>query len=98
MGYYKRDGALIKALVDKMLLHVGSDYNAVMANPMIENIPWFDYYTWTQESSDVYKDWFINLLRFEVRPKFSKRMAEKEYNGFNLFCGLKVLKNEDINC
>ena len=98
MGHYKRDRDLTKAVIDKMLIHAGLDYESVIANPRINNIPWYQYYTWSQAESEAYKIWYIDFLRNSARPKFSKKEAERQYALFNLCFGLKIQEDENINC
>lgn len=86
---------LVKILVDKMLekYNVNTDY--VIANPTIDGISWFQYYTWTSEEQSTYKEWFIKFLKNNVKPKLNKERIEREFFWFDLMWGLKIANDEN---
>ncbi len=87
---------VIKVLIDKMLESFGSSYDYVIANPKIDNIPWYQYYTWkTPEDLEKFKEFFIITLTKNTSPKLTKVSAEREWPWFSLMYGLKEdFKNE----
>ena len=89
MKKYKRQD-LPKVLIDKMLEPHGSSYDEVVANPKIDGIPWYQYYTWkSQEEVDKFKEFFIFTLTKQTTPKIALKQAEKEWAWFSLMYGLK---------
>jgi hypothetical protein len=81
---------LPKVLIDKMLEPYNSSYDYVLANPEIEGKPWYQYYTYkSEEDLQKFKDFFILTLTKNTTPKFTQKIAEKEWSWFNLMYGLK---------
>lgn len=79
-----------KILINKMLEKYNVDYDYIFDNQEIDGVPWYQYYTWTQEESDKYKEFFIDFLRHNIKPKFLKKQAIREWDWFNLMYGLKI--------
>lgn len=73
-------------LINKMLEKYDVDINYVIANPVIEGIDWYRYYTWTSEEEVAFKIWAISKIK-----KYFKRseiFAKKEISMFLLNYGL----------
>lgn len=79
---------LAKVLIDKMLEKHNVGYEHVKANPEINGISWFQYYTCTKEEEAEYKEWFIEFLKTNVTPKYSKKRINEAYFWFNSMWGL----------
>ena len=77
----------IRLVFDKMLEHHGVSYDHVIANPVIDGINWYEYYTMTTEQENEFREWF---MRFMKLCGYNKRVAEREYAVFNLCFGLKI--------
>lgn len=84
---------IIPYLIDKML-DGKSTFEEVLANPSIDGVDWYTYYTWTEQEMLSYKKFFIDTLVKNCVPKFTKVMAEREWTMFNLMWGLKLEKTE----
>lgn len=79
-----------KVLINKMLEKHKVDVEYVKANPTIEGIPWYQYYTFTEEEHQQWKDFFINYVMKECKPKQNKKDAEKKFMWFDMMWGLKI--------
>lgn len=80
-------------LINKMLEPYNVDIEYVKANPKIEGIDWFSYYTWNEEQEEEFEKFFFETLKKEL--KWSKQKIKKEWPWFNLMWGLRV--DESIN-
>lgn len=90
-----RDGASItKILIDKMLEHTDCCYDDLLKNPDINAILWNDFYTWTQQQSDEYYDWYTEFYYTQTTPRPSKKLIKDSIPWFNLQYGLKIKENE----
>lgn len=88
-GKMDRETALVY-LINKMLVKYKVTYSDVMANQYPEGMLWCQYYTWTTEEEEKFKEVFISTLMKRVKPAFTEEIAEKEWNKFNLMYGLKI--------
>lgn len=79
---------IIKTLVDKMLEPHGVDYNYVMQNPEIEGEQWYQYYKWTNEECDEFKEWAIPVIM--KHEKCNKKIASQKFGYFNMQYGLRI--------
>ena len=78
----------VKWLVDEMLKPFNSSYQQVVAEPIIDGQSWFDYYTWSKEESDTFKNMAIKEM--QKRFKYSKKYCENEIDWFLFNYGLRV--------
>lgn len=79
---------IYEQLVNKMLEKHNIDWDFVIKNPIIEETPWYDHYTWSSEEQDQFKEWAVDFLRKNY--KMPKYKAEGEVSLFILYCGLKT--------
>lgn len=84
-----RKEALLKDLINKMLKPYGVDYDFIVANPKINNIDWFQYYTFTPETEKAFKDWAIPFIKKRLRCSLA--YAGQVYSWFDLCYGLTVI-------
>ena len=83
---------IIKILIDKELEPYGVTIEKVLETPKINDIPWYDYYTFkSDEEYYNWRDFCIETIRKEI-PNCTKTMAEKEFSWVVLSWGLKILK------
>jgi len=87
----KRDKVL-KFVVDKMLEPYDSSFDKVVEEPKINGVVWYQFYTWSEEQMEQFKEFFIKTLTKSCSPKFSIEMANREWAMFNLMYGLKELR------
>lgn len=81
---------VIKVIIDKMLEPYNSSFDQVLANPEVEGLPWYSYYTFnSKEDLEKFKEFFIITLTKNTIPKYNKKAAESEWSWFNLMYGLK---------
>lgn len=87
----KREEFVLEA-VHKQLEIAGVDPSVLETDR--EN--WFSNNTMTEEHRNQWKNWFIS----EVRKKFKlpKKMAEREFDFFDLTYGLKIKDGSAENC
>lgn len=83
----------LTVLINKMLEKYNIDIDYVINNPNIENVPWYQYYTFTKEEHDQWKEFFINHVTKECKPKLTKKRAESAFAWFDLRWGLKIIEN-----
>ena len=48
----------LTVLINKMLEKYNIDIDYVINNPNIENVPWYQYYTFTKEEHDQWEEFF----------------------------------------
>jgi len=82
----------IEQLVNKMLEKHNIDFDFVKENPEIEGTPWFDYYTWSSEEQDQFREWAVDFLR--KKHKIPKYRAEYQISFFILSYGLKTIEDD----
>ncbi len=83
----KKIDNLIVTMVNKMLEKHGVDYNFVTENQKDEEIPWYQYFTWSKEEEDIFSEWAIDYMRKKMR--WSKKRSENELRWFLFMWGLK---------
>lgn len=93
MKHKLRDPKTIKILINKMLEKHNVDSNYVIAHPIIGGLDWFAYFTFTTKEAEEFRLWFMAFITTECSPKLNKKIAEKEYDGFNSMWGLKIQEN-----
>ena len=86
------DDQIVRELIDAMLSKHNVGYDHVKANPKIDGVNWFQYYTWTAAEEASYKEWFINYWQQRVLPRLPKTRLEKEWTWYSLMWGLKVVE------
>lgn len=82
---------LIKLLIDKQL----SKYKITYENVKGRKDAWYQEYTF--DSKEEYLEWkqfCLDVLSKQVKPKLTKEMVIKEFNFFDLCYGLKC----NFNC
>jgi hypothetical protein len=85
---------IFKHLVTKMLEPYGVDYDYVKANPEIEGMPWYNYFSYVSaEHEKDFEEYFIKFVKKHL--KHSQKKAEMEYAWFNLMNGLKSYKPDE---
>lgn len=82
---------LAKKILDKMLEKYNIDTDYVGQNQEIDGVKWFEYYTFTTEEFEQWKDWAIKEIRKTMR--WSKKRSESEFGYLNLMFGLKIEDN-----
>lgn len=86
---------IVEILIDKMLESNNITYQYILNNQMIDNVPWYSYYTITKEQEEEWINWCKDWLKNNITPKLSKEMIEKEILWLNLQYGLRVKNNEN---
>ena len=79
-------------LINKMLEKYNITIDHVIDNPEIEGVPWYQYYTFTEEEHKQWKDFFIEYVTKECKPKITKQGAEERFLWFDMVWGLKIVK------
>lgn len=82
--------SIVRLIINKQLEKYNVDYDYIKANPEIDGKPWYQYYTFDSEQEyNDWKDYCMELLTKQVRPKYSKELASKEFLWIDLMWGLK---------
>lgn len=79
----------LKLIINKMLEKHNVDFDYVKDNPEIENKPWYQYFTQTEEEHTLLKQMFIKEAKKTF--KWNEKLAESEWSWFDLMWGVKVV-------
>lgn len=79
-----------RVIIEKMLEKYNINFDYLLKHSTIDEVPWYDYYTFTTEEAAQFKAWVIEFLQKECTPKRTLKQAEKDYAWFYLEYGLKI--------
>lgn len=100
--YKINDEKVVEIILDKMLdkhnITIGEIKELVKdTEGKIEGTPWYQYYTMTQKEHDAWKEWSLNFMYNEIRPRHSMTFLRNNFSWLDLMWGLKIEEyNEDI--
>tara|TARA_R110000850_G_scaffold34024_1_gene92223 strand:- start:30730 stop:30987 length:258 start_codon:yes stop_codon:yes gene_type:complete len=75
----------IKEVINKMLEKHNVDYDYVMKNTSMDEVPWYEHFTHTLIEEEQLEKFF-----HEKYKKYFKTNSKNEWNMFNLMWGLKI--------
>lgn len=84
----KNHDDLAKELINLMLSKYNIDYAYIKEHQHIDGVPWYEYYTFTEQEANEFKEKAVALIK--KREKCSQRYAEESFMWFNLMWGLKI--------
>lgn len=96
--YNIHDPKALEIIINKQLEPYGLKMQDVIDNPewkirvnkKWKILPWYQAYTFdSEEEYGCWRDFTINFLRKNIKPKFSKERAEREFIWIDLMWGLK---------
>jgi hypothetical protein len=89
MNRQEKQFLVYKYLIDKMLKPHGVDFDYIVEHPNIDDLPWFQYYTWTRKDEEKFKEEAIAHIVKTLH--MSKKQATISMGWILLNHGLKTI-------
>lgn len=82
---------ILNKMLEKHNITIADIKEKADADGKIEGVSWFEHYTRTEEEYNEWKLWALDFLNTKVKPKYTKKYLEIQFNMIDLMWGLKII-------